>query len=102
MADQEVAGIDVTLRFEMGYTPAEFQQRMPAFADVTYDVALARFDHVEDDKHWSLRLVNPRRRAIALLCVPTVDVELVFRGYSQPEIDAFMKRFQAWFHRGGG
>jgi hypothetical protein len=80
MADQEVAGIDVTLRIEMGYTPAGFQQRMPAFANVTYDVACARFDHVEDDKNWSLRLINPRRRAIALPCVPTVDIELVFRG----------------------
>jgi len=43
-----------------------------------------------------------RRRVIALLRVPIVDVELAFTGYSQPEIDSFMQRFQAWFHRCGG
>jgi hypothetical protein len=102
MADHVPAGIDVTLHFEMGYTPAEFRQRMPAFADVTYDAARAQFDCVEDGRSWSLRLINPRRRAIALVRVPIVDVELMFRGYSRCEIDAFMRRFQAWFHRGGG
>ena len=101
MADH-MPEIDVTLHFTMGYTPAEFRQRMTAFADVTYDEACAQFDCAEEGRCWSLRLINPRQRVMGLMRVPTVDVDLVFRGYSQSGIDAFMKRFQAWFHRGGG
>jgi hypothetical protein len=51
---------EVTFRYEMGYTPAEFQQRLPAVASVEYDAARMQFDHVEDGKRWSLRLIDPR------------------------------------------
>ena len=92
----------VAVRLEMGYTPAEFARRLEAFADVTHDAARARFDHVEGDRSWSLRLINPRQRIIASVRLPTVDVELVFRGYARAEIVTFMARFHAWFRRGGG
>jgi hypothetical protein len=34
--------------------------------------------------------------------LPTVDVELVFLGYAQTEIDSFLAGFHAHFRRGGG
>ena len=37
---------EIILRFEMGYTPAEFRQRLPALADVEYDAEWSQFDHV--------------------------------------------------------
>jgi len=93
---------EVTLRFEMGCTPAEFHQRLPAVATVEYDAALNQFSHVEDNRHWTLRLIDPRERKIAALRLPVVDVALTFQGYAQAEIDSIMERFFAHFRRGGG
>jgi hypothetical protein len=62
----------------------------------------SNFDHVEEGRRWSVRLRNPRERRIALVRLPVVDVELAFHGYAPAEVDAFMARFRAHFHRGGG
>ena len=93
---------EIILRFEMGYTPAEFRQRLPALADVEYDPARLQFEHVENGRRWSLRLSDPRERVIGSLRVPRVDVEFVFRRYALADINAFMTRFHAHFRRGGG
>ncbi len=100
MTDDKPA--EVALRFEMGCTPAEFHQRLPAVATVEYDAALNQFSHLEDGRRWSLRLIDPRERRIAALRLPVVDVALTFQGYAQAEIDAIMERFFAHFRRGGG
>jgi hypothetical protein len=92
----------VTLRFEMGYTPADFMRRLPGLGDGTYDPKRDQFDHAEEGRRWSVRLRNPRERRIALARLPVVDVELAFEGYAPAEVDAFMARFRAYFHRGGG
>jgi hypothetical protein len=92
----------ITLRFEMGYTPADFTRRLPGLADVEYNAERDQFDHIEPARRWSVRLLNPRERRIALARLPVVDVELAFKGYAQAEVDAFMARFRAHFHRGGG
>jgi hypothetical protein len=93
---------EVTLRLQMGCTPAEFHQRLPAVGYVEYDPVRMQFDHVEAGRRWSLRLIDPRERTIGLLRLPMVDVELVFQGYPQADIDSFMARFLAHFRRGGG
>ncbi|MGA3398967.1 MAG: hypothetical protein ABSC95_07080 [Acetobacteraceae bacterium] len=93
---------DVTLRFEMGCVAEEFHRRLPAVASVEYDTMLAQFSHVEDGRSWRLRLIDPRERRIAAVRLPVVDVEFVFQGYTQAEIDLIMARFFAHFRRGGG
>ena len=93
---------EITLRFEMGYTPAEFRQRLPALAEVEYDPERSQFDHFEAGRRWSLRLSDPRDRVIGSLRVPRVDVEFVFQRYELADINAFMTRFHAHFRRGGG
>lgn len=93
---------EVTLRFEMAFTPAEFHRLLPAVAAVEYDAGLDQFSHVEDSRRWRLRLIDPRERRIATLRLPVVDVEFVFQGYGQAEIASVMDRFFAYFRRGGG
>jgi hypothetical protein len=93
---------EIILRFEMGYTPAEFRQRLPVLADVEYDSERSQFDHVEDGRRWSLRLSDPRDRVIGSLRVPRVDVEFVLQHYELADVNAFMTRFHAHFRRGGG
>lgn len=92
----------VTLRLEMGCVPAEFEQRLPRIAPVTFDAARREFHHAESNRRWTLRLLDPRERRIANLRLPVVDVEITFEGYAAADIDAFMARFRAHFRRGGG
>lgn len=75
---------EIILRFEMGCTPAEFRQRLPALADVEYNPEQTQFDHVEVGRRWSVRLSDPRDRVIGSLRVPTVYVEFVFQRYGLP------------------
>jgi hypothetical protein len=96
------APAEVTLRFEMGSVAEEFHRRLPAVASVQYDAARAEFSHVEEGRSWRLRLIDPRQRRIAGLRLPMVDVEFVFQGYTEADIDSVMTRFFAHFRRGGG
>ena len=43
-----------------------------------------------------------RKRRIASISLPAVDVTFRFEGIAQPEVDAFMQRFERHFQRGGG
>ncbi len=93
---------EVRLRFEMGTVAEEFHRRLPAIAPVQYDPERVEFSHVEQNRSWRLRLIDPRQRKIASVRLPVVDVEFVFQGYAQGDIDAVMARFFAHFRRGGG
>ena len=47
--------------------------------------------------------VSPQRqRRIASLCLPMVDIELVFNNLDAAELAAFLQRFDTAFHKGGG
>ena len=94
--------VGVTLHYEMASTLEDFQRLLPAVATVEYDPTLSQFTHVEHGKCWSVRLSNPRKRHVAGLRLPLVDVELTFAGYTEVEIDAVVERFFTYFRRGGG
>lgn len=93
---------ELTLRVEMGCTPADMHRLLPGLATVRFDAARNQFLHEDDGRGWTLRMGVPRERRIAALRLPVLDVELVFHGYAREDIDAFMERFHAWFRRGGG
>jgi hypothetical protein len=93
---------EVTLRYEMAFTLADFQRLLPGVAVVEYDASLNLFRHVETGRCWTLRLVDPRQRAIGRIRLPVVDVVLSFKGYTPAEVDRVMARFFAHFRRGGG
>jgi len=94
--------IGVTLHYEMASTLEDFQRLLPAVATVEYDSTLNQFTHVEPGKCWSLRLSNPRKRNVAGLKLPLVDVALTFAGYTKAEIETVVERFCTYFRRGGG
>ncbi|HUB44531.1 MAG TPA: hypothetical protein VMB73_06065 [Acetobacteraceae bacterium] len=93
---------EVTLRYEMAFTLADFQRLLPGVAAVEYDASLNQFTHVENDRCWTVRLADPRQRAIGRIRLPVVDVVLSFKGYTPAEVDRVMARFFAHFRRGGG
>jgi hypothetical protein len=96
------ASVWVTRHFEMASTLEDFQRLLPAVAAVEFDPALNQFTHVEHGKSWSLRLSNPRKRHVAGLTLPLLDVALTFAGYTEAEMDAVVERFFTYFRRGGG
>jgi hypothetical protein len=92
---------EVRLRFEMGAVPDEFHRQLPAIAGVEYDVDLAQFSHVEDSRGGRLRLIDPCERRIAAARLPVVEVEFMFQGCAEADIDSIKARFFAYFRRGG-
>ena len=93
---------EVILRYEMGFTPAEFHRLLPAVADVEFNPTTNEFLHMAGKKSWTLRLIDPRERRIATLRLPVIDVVFTFRGYSKGELDAVIDCFFTYFRRGGG
>lgn len=49
-----------------------------------------------------IRLSPERERRLAALRLPVTVLDFRFAGYSREEVDAFMKRFDRCFQRGGG
>jgi len=96
------ASVGVTRHYEMASTLEDFQRLLPGVATVEHDPTLNQFTHVEPGKCWTLRLSNPRKRHIAGLKLPFVDVVLTFAGYREAEIDTVVERFFTYFRRGGG
>jgi len=96
------APAETVLRYEMACTQADFHRLLPGIAAVQYDATLNQFSHLENDRCWTLQLINPREREIGRLRLPQVDVVLRFKGYTRGEVDIVITRFFAHFRRGGG
>ena len=62
---------------------------------------LAQFSHVEDSRGGRLRLIDPCERRIAAVRLPVVEVEFMFQGCAEADIDSIKARFFAHFRRGG-
>ncbi len=88
---------------DMGLTHREFYRTFPS-------VAGAWAWHVSDDVVTldhpagpvTIYLEPERRRTIALISLPATTVRFEFETHDQSEVDAFIKRFDTHFRRGGG
>lgn len=49
-----------------------------------------------------IELGEEGEREIALLRIPKTNVRFRFTGYAQPDVQAFMERFDLYFRKGGG
>ena len=92
-----------TFSREMGLTHAEFFRTLPAaMGGQTYVVSESRVSVEDDDRRLTILLDSEGERRIALLRLPVTRVSFEFSGYTQQDIDVFMKRFERHFQRGGG
>lgn len=55
-----------------------------------------------DGRRWSIALGPERLRRIALVALPTCDVEIRLDGFDEAAREAFLARFHSVFRRGGG
>lgn len=97
------AGQAIRFTRELGLTHAEFYRSLPA--------AIAHRAHtVEDDRvriddgtrTVTIELGPQRHRSIASLRLPYLEARFTFEGFSTPERQKFMERFERYFQRGGG
>jgi len=58
--------------------------------------------HPDDDRLLTLDLGPERERRIGALRLPVTDVQFRFSGFDQAGFEAFIKRFDLAFQRGGG
>ena len=88
---------------DMGLTHRDFYRTFPS-------VAGACAWHVADNVVTLQDPVGPitislgpeRRRQIALISLPTMTLHFEFTQHNQAEVEAFIKRFDTCFRRGGG
>jgi hypothetical protein len=88
---------------ELGLTHAEFHRSLPpAIAHRPYAVDGDRVRIDDGARSVTIELGPQRYRAIASLRIPYLEARFTFSGFSVPERDAFMTRFERYFQRGGG
>jgi hypothetical protein len=98
-----VSGAPVTRRYVMACTEDDFHRLLAAaMGPYCYDAARRCFASTTPERSWRLCLTDAGERRIALLRVPLTEVAFSFMGYTEPEVDALMRRFFTVFQRGGG
>jgi len=89
--------------FEMTITRADFLRLLPAaVGHQPFSVAGERIVHRDDSRSWTIRLAALPDLRLGLVRLERQRVTLAFEGYGEAEIDAFMRRFELHFRRGGG
>jgi hypothetical protein len=105
VGDPPATGNSETCRFdrELGCTHAEFFRMLAAaLAHRRHTVTDGRVVVAEGRRCVEIRLGPEGERRLGLLRLPVTRVEFVFDGYARSEIEAFMRRFDLAFQRGGG
>lgn len=87
----------------MGLSRAEFLRIFArAHQDRAYQVDGNAIILAQDGRRVRISLAAQAERVIASVRLPTILVEFHFAGYTRGEVEQFMKRFDLYFHRGGG
>ena len=93
----------ITLRREMGLSHGEFFRSLPAaMGDRRFSVSAPTVTMAEGARRLEITLAPERERRIGLLRLPVTCVTFDFTGYSEAEVEAFMRRFERHYQRGGG
>lgn len=88
---------------EMGVTHAEFFRLLPtALGSEAYARNGNRVVLEDDGRRVAIELGVERQRQIALLSIPSTRIWLELSGFSDDDADAFVRRFERTYQRGGG
>ena len=88
---------------EMGLDHRDFFRMLPrAMGEHPYEVDGRAVDARVGGGTLRISLGEERVRRIALLALPYTEVSFTFRGTSEAEREAFTRRFELAFRRGGG
>ncbi|HUY02124.1 MAG TPA: hypothetical protein VMV33_02460 [Rhodocyclaceae bacterium] len=88
---------------EMSITRADFLRLLPAaVGHAPFSVEGERIEHRDPGRAWRIRLTALPDLRIGLVRLERHRVVLSLEGYGEEETDAFMRRFELYFRRGGG
>ena len=88
---------------EMGVDHRDFFRMLPrAMGEHPHEVDGRTVDASVGGGTLRIELGEERVRRIALLALPYTEVSFTFRGTSEAEREAFTRRFELAFRRGGG
>jgi hypothetical protein len=91
------------LRQEMNITQAEFERLLPAAVDhAPVRTGAGEYAGSTAGGRWRIRLGPARERTIGSMRLPLRVVEIHVEGMSEAEADAFRRRFDLYFQKGGG
>ena len=97
------ASIPASFSREMGLTFREFLRTLPgAIAPLTFQLDGRAVTIVHPAGTILINLEETGERKIASIRLPVTPVEFNFRGLSEADQKEFMRRFDLYFHRGGG
>ena len=102
-ADNEPAVIE--LQREMSISHQDFQRLLPAAVpgyQLSGDGPRYQVRLPNTDRQLTIDLGPQRERRLGALCLPVTDVHFQFSGFDQAGFEAFIKRFDLAFQRGGG
>lgn len=87
----------------MGVSHAEFFSVLPRLlGEDGYQVRGNTVVHEHEGKRITFTLGPEMQRKIASITLPVTRVEVSLEGFSEPEQEEFMERFDLRFRRGGG
>jgi len=90
-------------RFEMTITRADFRRLLPAaVGHVAFAEEDGAYTYSEDARSWRIGVAPLPLLRLGLIRLERHQIDFAFSGYSAPEIEDFMARFELYFRRGGG
>jgi len=96
---------DYSLRREMSISHADFHRLLPAAVPgyrITGSSTAIRVEQDDSGRLLDIVLSPQRQRRLGMLTLPVTDVELCFGGFDEASLQAFLRRFDLAFQRGGG
>jgi hypothetical protein len=93
------------LNREMGISHSEFHRLLPAAApgfQISGNGVEIRVANPQTGQLMEIVLGPERQRRLGMLALPVTDVRLRLSGFEQDQLQAFLKRFDLAYQRGGG
>ena len=99
--------------YEMGYTPPEFKKALLGQFNSNTPYSITELFSDSSSGSWSIEnpaesisievsiVIGPPRK-IAMLTLPVLNTDFVFKQISESQQKEFMKIFFKYFHKGGG
>lgn len=91
------------LTLDMTTTLEDFRRLLPAaVGHVPFVEEGSTFVHREENRGWRISVSPLPPLQAGLMRLERQRLEIQFESYAEDEIEAFMKRFEVYFRRGGG
>ncbi len=95
--------------YEMGYTPLEFRKALLGqfVSNTNFSIKEIGTDSwsiedIDESIYVEVSIVVGIPRKIALLTLPVLNTEFIFKQITEIQEKEFMKTFFKYFHKGGG